>query len=149
MASFYKQFYQTTSACGFTKNENLIRLQRSLKGRAREMVEAQLTIPSCVPQIIDTLKLLYGRPELLMEHYIEKIRRMSPPKFERLETVVEFAVAVQNLYAALQQANMEDHIRNPMLMKELSEKLPTIFKNELGSPRANGNRKQQFGHIRD
>ncbi|XP_055903410.1 uncharacterized protein LOC129939426 [Eupeodes corollae] len=121
---FISTFTQTTAACGFTKTENLLRLQRCLKGKAREVVVAQLTIPNCVPIIISTLRRYFGQPEIILDHYIDRIKKMTSPKLEKLETVLDYAVAVTNLCATLEQADLQAHMRDPNLMRTLVEKLP-------------------------
>ncbi|XP_055632521.1 uncharacterized protein LOC129772999 [Toxorhynchites rutilus septentrionalis] len=121
---------QTTAACGYTDAENLIRLQRCLKGHALESVRSRLLLPSSVPQVISTLRTLYGRPELLIRSLIEKVHRAPAPRHDRLETVVEFGLTVQNLVDHLKAANQVLHLANPVLVQELVEKLPGSLKLE-------------------
>lgn len=125
---FICSFEQSTTACGYTDTENLIRLQRCLKGHALESVRSRLLLPSSVPQVINTLRTLYGRPELLIRTLIEKVRRTPAPRHDRLETVVEFGLVVQNLVDHLKAAKQYTHLANPILMQELVEKLPGSVK---------------------
>ncbi|XP_053698951.1 uncharacterized protein LOC128745910 [Sabethes cyaneus] len=121
---FISSFEQSTAACGFTDAENLIRLQRSLKGHALESVRSRLLLPAGVPHVIKTLRILYGRPELLIRSLTEKIQRLPPPRHDRLATIMEFGLAVQNLVDHLKAAHQVSHLTNPVLMQELIEKLP-------------------------
>lgn len=125
---FICSFEQSTTACGYTNAENLIRLQRSLKGHALESVRSRLLLPASVPQVINTLRTLYGRPELLIRTLIEKVHRVPAPRHDRLETVVEFGLVVQNLVDHLKAAKQYTHLANPVLMQELVEKLPGSLK---------------------
>ncbi|XP_074029085.1 uncharacterized protein [Leptinotarsa decemlineata] len=125
---FISSFERSTELCGFDNNENLLRLQKSLKGTAKCAVSSFLMLPECVPQIISTLKMLFGRPDQILETYINSIRRQAPPKQEKLETLVEFALAVKNLCVTLQVSKMTEYLNNPMLMHELLDKLPSQMK---------------------
>lgn len=129
-AIFISAFEHSTSAMGFTNYENLMRLQKSLKGKARETVESQLSLPSCVPKIIDTLRMIFGRPELVMHSQIEKIRHCQLVKADKLETIVDFSTAIQNLCATLEATNLYEYDYNPLFMTELVEKLPPNLKLE-------------------
>ncbi|XP_062703973.1 uncharacterized protein LOC134286377 [Aedes albopictus] len=125
---FICSFEQSTSACGYSDAENLMRLQRCLKGQAYESVRSRLLLPSSVPQVINTLRTLYGRPELLIRTLIEKVRCAAAPRHDRLESVVEFGLVVQNLVDHLKAAKQYTHLSNPVLMQELVEKLPGSLK---------------------
>ncbi|XP_055622958.1 uncharacterized protein LOC129766451 [Toxorhynchites rutilus septentrionalis] len=109
---FIASFEQSTLACGFSNAENLIRLQRCLKGHALE----------------STLRTLYGRPELLIRVLLEKVQQSPAPKPGRLETLVQFGLTVQNLVDHLAGANQKDHLSNPILMQQLVDKLPDHLK---------------------
>ncbi|XP_055584776.1 uncharacterized protein LOC129737641 [Uranotaenia lowii] len=110
--------------CGFSPAENLVRLQRCLKGPALEAVRSDLLQPECVPQIMETLRFVYGRPELLLEELLEKIRGIPAPKPDRLETLVDYGVAVKSLSGHLEAAHLHEHLSNPTLLSELVNRLP-------------------------
>lgn len=125
---FISSFKYTTEVCQFNNTENMIRLNGSLKGKAREVVEPMLTLPHCVGRVIETLQLYFGRPEILIEHYLSKIRQLPPPRADRLESLFGFAIDVQNLCVTIEQTDQLNHLYNPMLLKELTEKLPPTVK---------------------
>ncbi|XP_053690825.1 uncharacterized protein LOC128739367 [Sabethes cyaneus] len=125
---FISSFMNTTLACGYNCAENLARLQRCLKGPAYQSVESRLLLPDSVPQVIDTLRLLYGRPELLVSALLDKVRSVPVPKAEKLETIIDFGMAVRSLCDHLEAAGQQDHLSNPTLLMELVEKLPTHTK---------------------
>lgn len=125
---FYSCYTQTTELCGFTDGENLIRLQKCLVGTARNLVEGQLNLPGCVPSIISTLKMVFGRPEYIVDDQLQQIRKIPPPKSDKLETVVTYAIAIKNMCATLEQCDMNDNLANPVLLRELVEKLPPGMK---------------------
>lgn len=55
---FISQFEFTKDLC--SPVENLIRLQKALKGDARKLVQNQLLNPTDVQGIVETLRMIYG-----------------------------------------------------------------------------------------
>lgn len=125
---FYSMFNSSSQMCGFTNEENMLRLRKCLKGRALEAVRCRLLHPSNVVGVISTLKMLYGKPEAIIHAIIRKIRAMPPPNLERLETVVNFALSVENLCATIEACNLNEYIYNASLRYELIDKLPSSLK---------------------
>ncbi|XP_062541305.1 uncharacterized protein LOC134209335 [Armigeres subalbatus] len=79
---------------------------------------------------METLRRLYGRPELLVKNLLAKVRRLEAPKSERLDSLMSFGIAVQQLCDHLEAANLRSHLSNPTLLEELVEKLPASIKLE-------------------
>uniref|UniRef100_A0A182I0X9 Uncharacterized protein n=1 Tax=Anopheles arabiensis TaxID=7173 RepID=A0A182I0X9_ANOAR len=104
------------------------RKQRCLKGNALELVKDQLTLKENVPDILETLKMIYGKPSLFIRLLLNKIRYMSPPRPDRLRTVIEFGLSVQALTNHMKAAKLNAHLNNPTLLKDLAEKLPGDMK---------------------
>ncbi|XP_055587346.1 uncharacterized protein LOC129739839 [Uranotaenia lowii] len=125
---FIANYNYTTEACGFNCGENMIRLQRCLKGPAYEAVRSKLVIPSLVPAVIDALEMRFGRPELLIETFINNVKSTTPPRADRLETLIDFGEKVQTLCDHIIAADLTDHLANPQLMKDLVEKLPPDYR---------------------
>ncbi|XP_058467437.1 uncharacterized protein LOC131439240 [Malaya genurostris] len=125
---FFSSFNSTTSMCGFSNDENIVRLQKCLKGRAYEAVKSRLMHPSNVPGIIGTLQMMFGQPEAIVCSLMSKINAMPPLKEEKLETIVEFAVSVQNFCATVDACGLEDHLYNVSLLQQLVNKLPSSIK---------------------
>ncbi|XP_055645110.1 uncharacterized protein LOC129780638 [Toxorhynchites rutilus septentrionalis] len=125
---FYSSYQHSTQVCGYSNSENLLRLQRSLKGRAREAVSSFLLHPTTIPQVISTLQTLFGRPEHIIHNMISKVRAIPAPRADRLESLVSFGLAVQNLCGHLKAIRLEKHLSNPMLLQELVDKLPANVK---------------------
>lgn len=139
---FISQYNITTASCGYSHAENLVRLQRCLKGHARESVRSRLLLPASVPQVINTLHMLYGRPEILINSLLNKIRAAPNPKIERLETLIEFGTELQGLCDHILAAKEESHLNNPSLIGELETKLPAQLKlqwamHKLSEPQVN------------
>lgn len=125
---FISSYKNSTKACGFTDVENLIRLQRCLRGSARQAVHSKLLLPNCVNQVIDTLELLYGRPELLISSLISQIHETPAPRDDDLNSLIVYGLAVQNLSDHMIAAGLRSHLNNPCLLQEMVNKLPTHLK---------------------
>ncbi|XP_055589878.1 uncharacterized protein LOC129742057 [Uranotaenia lowii] len=121
---FISTYRTTTKACGFSEEENFMRLQRSLTGPAKEAVRGELLVPAGVPSALDTLETIYGRPELLVHTLLHKVRSVPAPKPDKFDTLVTFGIVVKNLCAVLIATDQEAHLNNPSLLVELVNKLP-------------------------
>ncbi|XP_062706264.1 uncharacterized protein LOC134287709 [Aedes albopictus] len=121
---FVSSYRNSTAMCGYSDAENLMRLQRCLRGSALEAVRSNLLLPSSVPQVLATLETLFGSPDRLLQTMLNKVRTVPAPKADRLETLVNFGITVQNLVGHLKGANQQAHLMNPSLLSELVEKLP-------------------------
>lgn len=133
---FISQFENTSSACGFSNVENITRLQRCLRGEALAEVGYQLMLPELLPEIIETLRSRSGRPEMIINSLLQKIRSDPAPKAEKLETI-SFAQTVSNLCCVITASGLNDHLRNPMLIQELVSKLPAQTKLDWSLYRSN------------
>ncbi|XP_065081800.1 uncharacterized protein LOC135704263 [Ochlerotatus camptorhynchus] len=90
------------------------------------------------PLVIQTLKMRYGRSELLIESLAERVRTAPSPKVDKLEMIIEFGTMVQALCDHIIAAHLYDHLANPTLLKDLVEKLPAEYR-----MRWAGHRRQQ------
>ncbi|XP_065085825.1 uncharacterized protein LOC135707839 [Ochlerotatus camptorhynchus] len=126
--NFLSMFNSTTAMCGFSEEENLVRLQRSLKGKAYEAVKCRLMHPGNVQGIMDTLRMLYGQPEVIVHSLIGKISSLPAIREDRLETLVDFAVSVQNFCATVESCGLEEYMYNITLLHQLVSKLPPTIK---------------------
>ncbi|XP_038113588.1 uncharacterized protein LOC119767877 [Culex quinquefasciatus] len=121
---FISAYVNTTNACGYSNAENLSRLQKFVRGYAYERVRGRLLHPAGVPHAIAMLEMLFGRPEILIHTLLEKVRSAPAPKADRLESYIDYGLAVQHLCDHLEAGGHEAHLNNPMLLFELVEKLP-------------------------
>ncbi|XP_055584843.1 uncharacterized protein LOC129737708 [Uranotaenia lowii] len=122
---FLNSFEDANRACGFSNVENLMRLRESLRGAAKEAVATKLIFPESVPTIMETLRRMYGRPEIIVKTMLQKVRRLEAPKPERLDSLIRFGMSVEQLCDHLNAANLRNHFSNPTLLEELVEKLPS------------------------
>ncbi|XP_055588978.1 uncharacterized protein LOC129741278 [Uranotaenia lowii] len=138
---FSTMFYNTSQACGYSDADNLTRLQRCLRGPALDAVRSKLLLPSSVPVIMETLRSLYGRPEILIPTLLRKLNDTPGPKPGKLDTLITFGMTVQNLVDHLEAGQHYAHMNNPTLIHELVSKLPddmkidwVLYKNQFVEP---------------
>ncbi|XP_065078253.1 uncharacterized protein LOC135701397 [Ochlerotatus camptorhynchus] len=114
--------------CGFTEDENIVRLQKSLKGRAYDAVKSRLMHSGNVPGILSTLKMLFGQPEVIIQSLIRKVSSLSSIREDKLETLVDFAVNVQNFCATVDACGLQEYMYNVTLLHQLVGKLTPSLK---------------------
>lgn len=112
---FIAAYDRTTRLCAFSNDELLDRLERSLYDRAFNAVRCLLLHPENVPVIIQRLRTLFGNPESIIDTLISQIKMMPTLKVEKLETIIDFGVAVQNLCATIQACQMDECLFNVAL----------------------------------
>lgn len=125
---FISAFEGSTRTCGFSPDENLIRLQKALKGKALDAVRSRLMLPTCVPAVIETLRQLFGKLEFIIHTLLSQIRNAPSIKADRLDSIVDLSLSVQNLCAVIDATNMQAYRVNPCLLEELVQKLPAQMK---------------------
>ncbi|XP_062713237.1 uncharacterized protein LOC134290188 [Aedes albopictus] len=125
---FIAAYERTSRMCAFRNDELLDRLERSLHDKALNAVKSLLLHPDNVPVIMKRLKTLFGNPESIVETMVRRIRMMPPPKAEKMETIIDFGVAVQNLCATIQVCQMDERLYNVALLQELVDSLPSALK---------------------
>lgn len=127
---FNVAYNETTRNYNYTNLENLMRLQKALKGDAKTKVETFLIHPDSVGQVMATLEFHYGRPEVLIRSQIAKVRAFPQITGRKMYELVNFSTMVSNLTAFLENANATPHLSNPTLIEELVNKLPPYKKEE-------------------
>ncbi|XP_067637293.1 uncharacterized protein [Eurosta solidaginis] len=121
---FKEAFHMTTEEYGYNDRQNIMRLQKAIKGKAKDTVECLLIHSSNASQVMKTLEDRFGSPDLLVKSQISKIRDVPSIADNRIDLLIPFATKVQNLASFLKAANCDHHLCNPTLMDELLAKLP-------------------------
>ena len=121
---FLSAYQHSTAAYQYNNFENCLRLQKALRGEAKESVRSLLIHPDNVGSVMEQLQFQYGRPELIIYTQLQQIREISAISEGAVEKLVPFAVKVQNFAAFFKTANAYQHLMNPTLMNELVQKLP-------------------------
>ncbi|XP_055594409.1 uncharacterized protein LOC129745380 [Uranotaenia lowii] len=121
---FISAYRNSTEACGFSNFENMIRLQQYLKNQAAQVVRSRLINPDSVPQAIETLRSYFGKPMMIIEDLLEKIRLTPSPNLKNLDSVMMFGSTVHCVCARLKAADLNDYLDSPDLLYDLLDKLP-------------------------
>lgn len=129
---FINAYDNHTTTCGLSNGENLSRIEKCLEDPARKAVQNLLTRPEAVPDIIETLRMIYGRPEAIIEAQLRVIRNEAAPKMQRMETFIDFAMSIRNVTSEIEKTGMWQYLWNPQLMQELVDKLPYQMRLEWG-----------------
>jgi len=80
-----------------------------------------------VPEVISTLKTFFGRPDQILDRLIQKAKRFSVNR-DRLDSLIDYALAVRNICATMEACQLDAHLKIPMLVRELVDKLPNQYK---------------------
>ena len=136
--AFVSQFRRSTAVCGFSDDENLMRLQKCLKGKARDTVNAMLTLPENVPIVMAALERRFGRADLIIGSMIRKISQMSAVSDDKPDTIIDLSNAVIGLVASMRSLGHCGHMLNPQLLQELVAKLTPSLRLQWGGVAANG-----------
>ena len=108
----------------------MLRLQRALKGRALDFVSSKLTLPTLVPEVISTLRMLFGRPENIIQNLLTKLRAGANVNPNKLDTLIHFSLDVKNIVATMEAASLRNHLNDPMLIQKFIERLPAQMRLE-------------------
>ncbi|XP_058122885.1 uncharacterized protein LOC131264632 [Anopheles coustani] len=127
-AIFIASYESSTDMCGYTDEENMLRLQKALSGKALDAVRSRLLHPANLKSVIETLRMLFGRPEIIIHQIMQRIRRMPAPRLENMDTLVNFGVAVQDMCATIDAAGVHEYLCDATLLYELAEKLPDTLR---------------------
>lgn len=124
---FYNAYVRTTEKCGYSNDENLERLLKTLKGDARKLVKARLITSDTVPSVIETLRRRFGNPTFIINELIQNARKIPSLKNDNIDSLLDLAAAVEDLVATIVYSHLQDELRNRTLLNELVMKLPFHF----------------------
>lgn len=130
--SWFIHFQETTIECGFSDNENIIRLRECLEGAAYEKVEALLDSKDNLTEVIDTLKFWFGQSEHIIIDLIDRTQSVPHIKENDLRSLMNYSTTVNNLSAKLRSMNNTAYLFNPDLIQQLISKLPTTYRAQWG-----------------
>ncbi|XP_055915434.1 uncharacterized protein LOC129948452 [Eupeodes corollae] len=121
---FASAYSESTAVYNYTNLENSMRLQKSLKGEARDVVKCMMIHADNVNMVMEQLRSSFGRPEQLIESQLQQVKQIAPISETSMEKLIPFAVKAKNLSVFLSSINGQHHLANPTLLKELIFKLP-------------------------
>ncbi|XP_048477773.1 uncharacterized protein LOC119692770 [Plutella xylostella] len=122
---FKTAYYE--SAASLAPCDNMGRLRRCLKGRAKEAV-SRLLITSTTPEnVMKSLELCFGRPDSIALAELERLRALRRPTDIATEFCF-FANEVSNIVTTLQELHRDRYLNNPEITQLTVEKLTAAHK---------------------
>ncbi|KAL0803329.1 hypothetical protein ABMA28_017183 [Loxostege sticticalis] len=122
----FKAAYEE-SKNGLTSLENLARLRRSLKGRAREAVESLLLYNGNPEDAMKTLEARFGRPDAIAITELERLRTLPKPQDTARDLCI-FASRVSNIRRSAGCYQDEALLVQPEITKITLEKLTSTMR---------------------
>lgn len=124
----FKQAYEESSrVCGFSKQENLWRLRKCLRGPAREAVAALLMSATSPDIVMSTLELRFGAPEGIIAGVMHEIRKLSPLSTEYHKEIIPFSVKIKNYVAAVDALSRSEYLHSVDVVSTILSKLPSVL----------------------
>ncbi|XP_048477811.1 uncharacterized protein LOC125488674 [Plutella xylostella] len=123
--SFRAAYYETAE--DFTETENVARLRRSLRGRAKEAVENLLILNARATDIMRTLESRFGRPDSIAMSELDRLRAL-PRLTDNPRDVCVFASRVLNVVASLRALDRIHYLYSPEATKITIEKLTPVLR---------------------
>ncbi|XP_035918212.1 uncharacterized protein LOC118516437 [Anopheles stephensi] len=105
----------------------MARLQQAPKGDALRAVQGRLRNAANLKEVMQELRSSFGRPEVIVKTLLNQIRRQVPAKADKLETLIQFAVSVDEMCAAVRTSGKQERYDGPVL-DELVSRLPPMIK---------------------
>lgn len=126
----YKRAFENT-AVQYTSYQNIVRLQKSLRGPAKSAVEALLSTGSAPADVIDALEEEFGHPNLLLESAIRKIR-ILPRVSDSGAELRHMTSVVRNCVYIIKNIKADGYLNNPQMTQEILGKLSPMQRAQYG-----------------
>lgn len=120
---FESEFQSSTVEFKLNDKENLRRLIKSLRGKARNAVEPLLVSHENVDLIMKLLKTNFGRTEWIIAKRFESLRQLKPVEEGNIESFRDFYNVVIGTTIALKNMKAESYLLNPELVSHVADKL--------------------------
>lgn len=128
---FYSQFVESTQKYHYSNLENTSRLNTALKGKALKDVKCFLSNPQNVNHVIRNLEFIYGRPELLLESALKKIKDLPTITENNAHAIITMSIEIQQIVCIFEQMpNSSQHLNNPIVLRDIVNKLPMSRREE-------------------
>ncbi|XP_044760254.1 uncharacterized protein LOC123317711 [Coccinella septempunctata] len=125
---FISHFRKISTMCDFTKEESMMKLQKCLRGEAKQAVAGMMISPENIEQVIKTLEMRFGRPDQIIDTILDKLKTFYPIRENDMEKIIQFASYVNSLVSTIKSLNYDAHLQNPSVLKMMLRKLPDMLK---------------------
>lgn len=121
----FRNFYdESNKICQFSNAENVCRLRKCLTGEARECVSALLMGDVSAENIMKTLELRFGRPEIIITKIVSQLKKLPSLSLSYHNDIVSFSIKIKNCVVATKAIKQDDYLRSPELTTVILSKLP-------------------------
>ncbi|XP_044755156.1 uncharacterized protein LOC123314105 [Coccinella septempunctata] len=125
---FITQFRKIASLCEYSSEEMMIKLQKCLKGEAKLAVSGMMISPDNVDSVLKILEMRFGRPDLIIDGLISKVKAVTPIREHNIESLIKFSNHISCLVATIKSLGYNEHLQNPTLVRDIVQKLPDMIK---------------------
>uniref|UniRef100_A0A0A9WZV8 CCHC-type domain-containing protein n=1 Tax=Lygus hesperus TaxID=30085 RepID=A0A0A9WZV8_LYGHE len=129
---FISMYRQSTESGRYSDDENLVRLQKALKGNAREHVGPLLFLPGGLGRVIDRLQRRFGRPDAIAREVMAKLEHLRSMGENGLRGLDEMAAVVDNAVTTVALVGRAEYLYNPVILNILVSKLNVFLKLQWG-----------------
>lgn len=117
---FVTQFKNCTRIYNLSSYENLLRLQKSLKWKAKDVVQSLLIQPDNVDRVLEKW---FSRAEYIIHQLLDKVQHFPVIKDNKIEPLFSCFDNLSNLVHTLEVYNQTDRICSPILFRYVLNKL--------------------------
>lgn len=117
----FKTVY-TDTAPFFSAVQNMMRLRKSIKGKARDQIKGILFSDSTPEEVMEALRRRYGRTDALVLVEMDKVRNL-PKMTGGPKDVCEFACKVNDVITTVKSLKKPQYLQAPDIMRSIIEKM--------------------------
>ncbi|KAG5882965.1 hypothetical protein JTB14_019086 [Gonioctena quinquepunctata] len=114
--------------CEYTQEESMIKLQKCLRGEAKQAVAGMMISPENIEQVIQTLEMRFGRPDQIIDTILNKLKTFYTIRENDMENLIQFASHVNSLVSTIKFLCYDAHLQNPNVLRMMVQKLPDMLK---------------------
>lgn len=123
--------YENTTRDGAYENsDNLPRIDTSIQGRAKKLIQANLFSPDGVPEAIKDLKKEYGNPRVIIGRVRQNLTRAANVNENNPAEMKELYLLVKNAVKTLEQIGAANYLDSPAVVDDLEQKFPDNLKRQ-------------------
>ncbi|XP_044759170.1 uncharacterized protein LOC123316923 [Coccinella septempunctata] len=84
--------------------------------------------PDNVDSVLKILEMRFGRPDLIIDGLISKIKAVTPIREHNIESLIKFSNHISCLVATIKSLGYNEHLQNPTLVRDIVQKLSDMIK---------------------
>ncbi|GBP77476.1 hypothetical protein EVAR_56087_1 [Eumeta japonica] len=111
----------------FTEHENMLRLRKSLRGKAKDAVRNLLNYSKNPETVMNALEKRFGRPDAIAIAEIQNLRTLQRPT-DSPNNTYEFAGDFTNIISSLRKLKKEYYLYTPEIIKCTLDKFTSAIK---------------------